>query len=347
MKKNIIYSVVAIFAATLMLSSCAKKNVWITDFSKAKIQAEKKNKNIFLVFSGEDWNDQSKSLKNDILETKEFKKEIAPQYILALVELSRSEFAKTVTDENSTEEQKKEAERITAEYAEKENLMQQYYVETFPSIYIVSPEGYVLSSIPYTDAMTSLKDLSAELESHKEIISTVADAIKVVKKSEGTEKVLALDDLYEKTSENFRPLLNPAVSEVPSLDPSNKTGLVGKYELINGYASAIEKIMKDNDINGAVKVFTDLCDSDRITDAQKQEALYTAAFMMARTGSPDYDTMQSLLKKAFEFLPESDMAHEIIVTMDSIQRMKETVMKMQAEAQIGDASIDASGTAGL
>ena len=340
MRKNIFYRTAAsaLILVVLMLSSCAKKDIWNTDLSKAMALAEKKGKNIFLVFSGEDWNEQSKALKANILNTKDFKRMIAPKYVPAVVELSQSEYAKTVTDENSTEEQKLEAERLTALYAEKERLLQQYYVEGFPSIYILSSEGYVLSTIPYTDAMTSVKDLSAELESHRELIETVSDAIALVKKSEGTEKVKALDSLYEKTGENYRVLLNPAISEIPSLDPADETGLVGKYELISGYAVAVEKIMKDNDVGGAVNVLRNLCDSERITADQKQEALYTAAFMMARTGSQDFDTMTELLQMAFEYLPKSDMAHEILSTMDSIKSMKETVMKMQEAAQEGSGS---------
>lgn len=342
MKKNMLHrsvnvAFIAVLALTaVVLSSCAKKNIWSTDLAKAMTIAEKKGRNIFLVFSGEDWNDQSKALKTDILNTKDFKKEIAPKYVPTIIEFSQSEYAKTVTDENSTDEQKKEAERLTALYAEKQKILQEYYVDSFPAIYILSSEGYVISTIPYTDAMTSVKDLSAELESRRELMDAVSEDIALVNKSEGTEKVKALDELYENTDKKYRAILNPAVSEIPSLDPANETGLVGKYELINGYADAVEKIVRDNDVSGAVSVLKKLCDSPRITDDQKQEALYTAAFMLARTGSQDYDTMTELLQKAFEYLPKSDMAQEIASTMDSIQRMKETVMKMQEAASAGN-----------
>ena len=339
-KKHIVLTgMAAVFAAAmLMLASCSQKDAWNTDFDTAKNIAEKKNKNIFLLFSGEDWDEHSAALKASVLNTKEFKKQIAPSYVLAVVELSQSEYARTVVDNSATEEQKKEAERLTSEYAKKEALLQQYYVESFPAMYILSPEGYVLATVPYSETLTSVQDLSAQLESQQEIISTVSDAIATAKKASGTDKAVALDALYELTQENFRPILTDVVSEIPALDPENVTGLVGKYELINGYAAAIEKLMKDNDIDGAVRVFTGLCDSSNISNAQKQEALYTAAFMLARTGSQDYDTMTSLLEQAIAFEPENDIVKEIETTIQAIQDMKKKILEMQAgtEAPAGN-----------
>lgn len=331
MKKNIFTKIITsvILASTLMLSSCGKKDLWNSNFEEAKSIAEKKNKNIFLVFSGEDWDNNSAALKSNILNTKEFKKEIAPNYVLAIIELSQSEFAKTAIDDTATEEQKKEAERIIAEYEVKERILQDYYVDSFPSIYIVSSEGYVLANIPYSETMTSTADLKANIESQKELIDTMSDAISTVRKSSGTEKAVALDALYNMTVEDYRAILTPAVAEIPTLDPENTTGLAGKYELINGYADAVEKIMRDNDIDGAVSVLTDICNSSRISNQEKQEALYTAAFMMARCGSQDYDKMTELLEKAISLEPESNMAQEIEATIQAIQNMKKTVLEMQ------------------
>lgn len=332
MKKNIFTKIITsvILASTLMLSSCGKKDLWNSNFEEAKSIAEKKNKNIFLVFSGEDWDNNSAALKSNILNTKEFKKEIAPNYVLAIIELSQSEFAKTAIDDTATEEQKKEAERIIAEYEVKERILQDYYVDSFPSIYIVSPEGYVLANIPYSETMTSTADLKANIESQKELIDTMSDAISAVRKSSGTEKAVALDALYNMTVEDYRAILTPAVAEIPTLDPENTTGLAGKYELINGYADAVEKIMRDNDIDGAVSVLTDICNSSRISNQEKQEALYTAAFMMARCGSQDYDKMTELLEKAISLEPESDMSKEIEATIQAIQNMKKMVLEMQS-----------------
>lgn len=331
MKKNIFTKIITsvILASTLMLSSCGKKDLWNSNFEEAKSIAEKKNKNIFLVFSGEDWDNNSAALKSNILNTKEFKKEIAPNYVLAIIELSQSEFAKTAINDTATEEQKKEAERIIAEYEVKERILQDYYVDSFPSIYIVSSEGYVLANIPYSETMTSTADLKANIESQKELIDTMSDAISAVRKSSGTEKAVALDALYNMTVEDYRAILTPAVAEIPTLDPENTTGLAGKYELINGYADAVEKIMRDNDIDGAVSVLTDICNSSRISNQEKQEALYTAAFMMARCGSQDYDKMTELLEKAISLEPESNMAQEIEATIQAIQNMKKTVLEMQ------------------
>ncbi len=322
-----------LISAVLSLASCTKKNAWNSNLDAAKSIAEKKNKNIFLLFSGEDWNEHSATLKSTILDTPEFKKQIAPDYVLAIIELSQAEYAKTVVPDAATEEQKKEAERLTAEYAKKEEILQQYYVESFPAIYILSPEGYVLATIPYSETMTSVQDLSAQLESQKEIITAISDAINNVKNSSGPDKAVALDSLYEMTQENYRTILIEAVCEIPDLDPSDTTGLAGKYLMIKGYSAAIEKLMKDNDIDGSIKIFTGLCESDKISSSQKQEVLYTAAFMLARSGSQDYDTMTSLLEKAIAFEPESSMVTEINTTIQAIQNMKKMVLEMQVKTE--------------
>ena len=68
MKKTGIFALcAALFLASALLSGCQKKaagwNGWLTDFEKAEKEAAKKGKNIFLLFSGEDWDGKTSEFR--------------------------------------------------------------------------------------------------------------------------------------------------------------------------------------------------------------------------------------------------------------------------------------------
>ncbi|MBQ5499614.1 MAG: thioredoxin family protein [Treponema sp.] len=74
----------SVFGALFVLSffSCSNGKKWYTNFDEASAKAKKSGKNIFLLFSGDDWDNTSADFKTNVLQTEEFAKEIGKKYIL-------------------------------------------------------------------------------------------------------------------------------------------------------------------------------------------------------------------------------------------------------------------------
>ncbi|MBQ3981892.1 MAG: thioredoxin family protein, partial [Treponema sp.] len=98
----------SVFGALFVLSffSCSNGKKWYTNFDEASAKAKKSGKNIFLLFSGDDWDNTSADFKTNVLQTEEFAKEIGKKYILLNLDFSQNEYEKTEVEENATEEEK-------------------------------------------------------------------------------------------------------------------------------------------------------------------------------------------------------------------------------------------------
>ena len=112
--------------------------------------------------------------------------------------------------------------------------------------------------------------------------------------------------------------------EVPSLDPSDASGLVGKYEFIRVYEDAIEKT-SEGVRDGVAESFVEIAENGHLSPAQKFEAFYNAAYLMALFGDKDFDRMYWLLGKAQEADPENIRREDITDLMAMIAQMRDII----------------------
>ena len=96
---------------------------WLTDLDAAKKQAEKENKAILVDFTGSDWCPPCIKLKKDVLDTAEFKKFAAENFVLVEIDFPRSK--------------KQSPELKKANQA----LQEKYKIEGFPTIMILDAKG--------------------------------------------------------------------------------------------------------------------------------------------------------------------------------------------------------------
>ncbi len=314
----------ACFAILVYCTSCSKKPVWYDDLTQAKAAAEKQNKNIFLFFSGEDWDEKTSGFKTSVLSTSEFMSSVGKKYVLANLDLSQAQYASTIGEENTSEKSKA--------LQKKRDIIQQYGVVQIPVIYLLSKEGYVLSIIHYNESMTSVSALQDVLSVSDDNIQEVSACIDAVNSSSGTDKVRAIDSLYEATISTGRYVLAPLVSQVASLDINNETGLVGKYEFITTYNNAVDKFSLD-ETAGIAESFAEIAETGHLDPIRKQEAYYNAAFIMAVIGDSDYDTMYGYLQKALAQDTQSEHAEDISLMMESVLKMKSAVEQARAAMQ--------------
>ncbi len=319
--KNAAFLSIILFS--LLLASCSAKAKWFTKLDDALQSAGERQKPIFLLFSGEDWDGATPTFKKDVLDTRDFAEDFKNDYVLVKLDFSQSEYAKTVLDENSSPKQREEADRILAEYDEKERLASLYGLNNqYPCVYLLSKEGYVLCAIPYSEAIKSVADLENLIGIQQSVVTQLSSLIERVNASEGAEKAKAIDALYEATPEAYRLPLAPLTASVASLDAQNTSGLRGKYELISAWNNAMIEI-QNGDTDATVDKYLAACEGGMLSPDQKQEAYYTAAYMMAVLGSSDFDRMYSLLQKSMEAAPESGRAADITLMMNEIREMQQ------------------------
>ena len=94
------------------------------------------------------------------------------------------------------------------------------------------------------------------------------------------------------------------LESVKKLDPSNKSGLVGKYIYAAADAKA-EKSMLSGDSKGAVQAYLDIENEESIPAETRQQALYTAAYMSAMSGLEENSVVIGYLERAIKLAPES------------------------------------------
>ena len=173
-------------ASLLLLASCKKKVLWQTDFDAALGDAGATGRSVLVLFSGEDWDGKSSVFRSEVLDTDEFKDSVKDSYVLLNIDLSEAEQAKAIAAEDADEKARAEAEKLRADIETKTGILRRYGVSSYPSIYLLSEDGYVLSIVQYSEGLTSPAVLDEILEEQAGSIQAVLLAIARVRSSSGS-----------------------------------------------------------------------------------------------------------------------------------------------------------------
>ncbi len=326
--KKLTLSTIILATSLLALSSCGKSK-WLSSLEEAKTKAQKQNKDIYLLFSGDDFSDESVAFKQSVSNTKEFE-ELFKDYILVNIIFSETDYSKTQNvPEDADKKTLREVEKIEQEYKEKMELSRNYGVQSFPAAYILSPEGFVLLAIPFDPSQTNAQEYKSEIDSRSAEILEAKDLLNAVKASQGLEKVQAIEALCQ--SENGQLAigsLRPYIEEVLVLDPTNESGLLGEYLIRDAYFKSFDAISNNEDPSVP---FENIVENEFLNPSLKQEAYFLAAYNLAMIGSTDFDRMIDNLQKAYDIAPETDQVQYILQGLDQVKQMKEIYAQM-AEA---------------
>lgn len=328
MKKNILNLAGALAAALLSVAvtGCSNNTTWVTDLEEAKVQAKAKNKNIYLLFSGDDWVPESKTFKDNVANTEKFTKAMSKDYILCNLDFSQEEYSKTDIGEDATDEEKAEAARIIAEYEIKDQLGQKYAIRSWPMAFLLTKEEYVITAIGYNEELNTPESYLESLKMYDDQVKLVNDTVKKINGSQGVSKAQAIDELYNAMSgENngyVSPWLDDLIAEYPSLDPENTTGNVGRYQMDGAYAEAIRRANR-GEVDTAPLPFIEVAStSNFLSDLDKQTCYYTAAFVLAQLQSENYDLMLEYLEKAYNIDTESEITDYLLEAIEGVKQMK-------------------------
>ena len=296
---------------------------WKGNYDDALKTAQRKNKDVFLVFTGDDWTDDSLPFKENILNRKEFTSKYSRNYVFCNIDFSQEEFARSKVDDDASSSEKKAAEKIAEVYKRKEVLGRFYNVKSWPSVYICSYEGYVLATVPFSaekDTTCTVEEYCSKLEEYRGSAEVVMGLVKAVRGSAGTEKAEAIDALVKGSSSTYSDLFMNLIYEFPSLDPENTTGRLGFYELAGAYYLSYDATTKNED---PAKPFLDVIEKGNLSRDQIQEAWYMAAYSLINGEDFNSRLVTEYLEKAYAVNPTGKNAGKILTNLQQMKRFVE------------------------
>ena len=142
MKRILLPLLLALAAANLR----ADDENWLTDLDKAKAQAKKENKLVFMDFTGSDWCPPCKQLHSTVLTSKEFTTFAKDNLVLVVVDFPRRK------------EQSAELKKAN------QKLQTKFGIEGYPTVVVLDASGKELSKESGFNPGTAPKDYVAKLE---------------------------------------------------------------------------------------------------------------------------------------------------------------------------------------
>ena len=294
LNKIVILSLV-LFAQVFI--SCGAK--WTFDLEEAKkISAKKKQPILLFLNSGDD---RAAEFKTSFLDSKDFLSSAGKKFVLLSLDAV-------------TEDEQKVDEVLS--------LVNDFTVKEIIPLIVMNKDGYYVGRIDRADEIETVQQLNDQLEPFVEEFKKVEEMVSAIKSSTGTDKVRAIDVLFENTHENSRRPLHALCEQVLAEDAGNITGLLGKYELQIVFDQVYDMLTPVT-VDDAAERFVSLAETGHLDNSQKFEAYYYAAYLYPLVGSYDYDRMLELLNLSYASDPHNQNAQEIFIAIQTIQSMKE------------------------
>ncbi len=319
-----LFIAVAVFAG-LLAAGCTKNevlfterapskkidsSVWIDNLIDGKAAAKKENKKIFLFFSTEE-DFVSGRLKEQLFDTPEFIEEAVKKFVLVNLDISVSKFEASKADPLASDEEKKASGLVERTLNEAIRNTTIYNTQGTPSFYVLSKEGYVITSVNFDQETISLEEWNKVMESKEEEIAVFENVIKSTESGKTEDRLKAIDRLFDITDPQLRFILGEKAQLYINLDKKNKTGACGAYVIAIANTKAMYRYL-DNEPLAASEAFADCVKSKYLTPAQKQQAYYTAAYLLAESGAGDNEKIIGYFQSAYDADPSSEEAEAIL-----------------------------------
>lgn len=202
--------------AALMLAALAPAWAaeWMTDLEAAKAKAAAENKAVLIDFTGSDWCGWCIRLRKQVLDTPAFETYAKDKFVLMEVDVPQDpKFDPALRKRN-------------------EQLCEQFSVEGFPTIMVITPQGEVVggfSGFKPTVGATA-KTLDAAL--------ATADLLKKAESQQGPEQLATLAQAYKSIPGELQPQAAALLQRIVNLDPQDTTGL-GRLQHVQAQREAL------------------------------------------------------------------------------------------------------------
>lgn len=312
------------------------------EFEKALKIAPKNKQNILLLITMEGDDMFSEAFMNSVVRTENFKSEIMEKYTVVHVDFSQASYEKTASKMNLTKEENKLAEKYASIMEYNSSVVSLLSVQYSPSFFLLTENGYYIADSMLSDQFRSTADFVSYLDNYKPQVERMTKLFEKADKGTSLEKVNAINDIYDTTRAERRILLKDYIKQVPELDKTNRTGLVGKFILAAAEVDAFN-YYNEGDILKAAKAYADAANKKFLEPADIQNAYLTAAYLLASAGSQDFDYILTYFKQALDAAPESALAPEIQKNYELIQTIKANY-EMAAEEALQKQNEDIAST---
>lgn len=289
------------------------------DLEKTISVAEKSDKKILLVFTKLESGGFNETLVNQVLHAQDYQEKIGAEFETCQIDFSKEDFSS----------QKKSAKKTKAQTERDMNTTVIYGVETPPTVMILSPQGYVISSITYLSCI-NVQEFSNIIEVEREKIDAMEKMVAAVKNAEGIEKISAIDLLYENTHANYRYQLRKLCDEVVRSDKKNESGLVGKYLLARASTEAMDCYLARKP-EKAAECYIKYVRSKFLSVEEKQRCYYAAAYITSNE-RPSVKISEKILGY-LDSLVKLDSETPIAKQAQFLAERQQKILERQKEAE--------------
>lgn len=330
MKKNVLFLILfAAFFAGCSRNSTKDEFGIFHDLAETISAAEKSGKKILLVFTKLDSGEFNETLVNQVLHAQDYQEKMGAEFETCHIDFSKEDFSFEEDSATENGSHKTSAKKSKAQIERDMNTTVIYGVETPPTVMILSPQGYVISSITYLSCIT-VPEFSNIIEVEREKIDAMEKMVSAVKRAEGMEKISAIDLLYENTHANYRYQLRELCDEVIRTDKKNESGLVGKYLLARAATEAMDCYLERKP-EKAAECYTKYASSQFLSVEEKQRCYYAAAYI---TGNerPSVEVSEKILgylNSLVELGPETPLAKQA----QFLAERQQNILKRQKEIE--------------
>lgn len=298
----------AAFAA-LLFSACAMaldRTNWNPDLEAAKAQAKKDGKDVFVFFSGTDWNGASDNIAKDLLDQKDFLDFAKKNYVLALIDFPEQK--------NMTPEKEATAKKSI-------DISKSFRNAAMPAIIIMKATGEAYVYLQGYEKM-ALADFISALEKQAGITKLMYDQeMALADKSVGLERAkhlnAALAGLVQlgvfMTGANFGH--DKTINEIIALDKDNELHMKSDWVTYQAL-SGIDDAAKSRDwakthklVDGILAQFP-----KELNIVQKMYAIKSYAYRQAG----DAKNGLECLKKCAETDPESELGQQAAAAIEQL-----------------------------
>lgn len=335
-------STILLFSMLAILAGCSKsdgkqvrkpsKNIdsttWIDNLIDGKAAAAKENKKIFLFFSGDDQDSASLQFKDAVFNTSEFISEMTAKYVLVNLDYSNSRIDAAQANPDATDEEKAAATELMVKIEESMKDASRYNLQSTPSFYILSKEGYVITEIIFPEVIADMEGFKAVYETKLEEIAVFENALASARSGKKEDRLAAINKLMEITDPQHRYLLVDVCNDYIKLDKKNETGMVGNFLVLVANANAMEHYLNEEPLK-ASNEFAKVAESKYLSPSDKQQCYYTAGYLYSISGNDDYDVVHDFLQKAYDADPNTGDGDAIL----SMMRMMEERYGERSEAE--------------
>ena len=174
---------------------------WTTDLDAARERAAAEGKTVLVDFTGSDWCGYCIQLKKNVFDTPEFEKLAKDKFLFVEIDVPR------------------DVNRVGQElYKKNEELCRTYKIAGFPTIMMMSPEGYIVGGFVGGSNMARTKDTMEQALAN-------AEKVKKANTLTGTEKAKLLAEVHTSLARDLKPANTAMMDVIAANDTDNVTGM--------------------------------------------------------------------------------------------------------------------------